>query len=44
MSSSQSGATYESAGVDLEASQRVKERIKEVAKKTYGPNVWGGVG
>ena len=44
MSSSQSGATYESAGVDLEASQRVKERIKEVAKKTYGPNVLGGVG
>ena len=44
MSSPQSGATYESAGVNLEASQRVKERIKEVAKKTYGPNVLGGVG
>ena len=44
MSSPQSGATYESAGVDLEASQRVKERIKQVAKKTYGPNVLGGVG
>ena len=38
------GVTYQDAGVDLSASQRIKEKIKEVAKKTYGGNVVGGVG
>ena len=38
------GVTYRDAGVDLSASQRIKEKIKEVAKKTYGGNVVGGVG
>jgi len=36
--------TYESAGVDLLASEKIKERIKDLADKTYTPNVLGGVG
>jgi phosphoribosylformylglycinamidine cyclo-ligase len=38
------GVTYQDAGVNLSASQVIKERIKKVAKKTYGKNVLGGVG
>lgn len=38
------GVTYRDAGVDLSASQMIKEKIKEVAKRTYGENVVGGVG
>ena len=38
------GVTYRDAGVDLSASQTIKEKIKEVAKRTYGEKVVGGVG
>lgn len=38
------GVTYRDAGVDLSASQTIKEKIKELAKRTYGENVVGGVG
>lgn len=38
------GTTYENAGVNLKASELIKERIKLVAGQTYGPNVIGGVG
>ena len=36
--------TYESAGVNLLASEKIKGRIKDLADKTYTPNVLGGVG
>ena len=36
--------TYESAGVNLLASEKIKDRIKSLAEKTYTPNVLGGVG
>ena len=36
--------TYEAAGVDLLASEKIKERIKDLASKTHTPNVLGGVG
>ena len=39
-----SKATYHSAGVNLEASEQVKNQIKELATNTYGPDVLGGVG
>ena len=39
-----SKATYHSAGVNLEASEQVKNQIKELAANTYGPDVLGGVG
>ena len=38
------GTTYKNAGVNLKASEFVKERIKLVAGQTYSPNVIGGVG
>ena len=37
-------ATYQSAGVNLDASEQVKNQIKELAANTYGPDVLGGVG
>ena len=36
--------TYQSAGVNLEASEQVKIGIKKLAVNTYGPDVLGGVG
>ena len=36
--------TYEAAGVDLLASEKIKKKIKDLADKTYTPNVLGGVG
>ena len=36
--------TYESAGVNLLASEKIKGRIKDLADKTYTSNVLGGVG
>jgi phosphoribosylformylglycinamidine cyclo-ligase len=36
--------TYEAAGVDLLASEKIKERIKDLASNTHTPNVLGGVG
>ncbi len=36
--------TYASAGVDLDAAQSIKERIKRIAAPTYGPQVLSGVG
>jgi len=41
---SDQGPTYQDAGVSLAASERVKRKIKELAEKTYGPSVLGGVG
>ena len=37
-------ATYQSAGVNLDASEQVKNQIKDLAANTYGPDVLGGVG
>src|SRR3972149_2694507 len=36
--------TYASAGVDLEARQRVVQRYREVAKRAGRPEVLGGIG
>ncbi len=36
--------TYKQAGVDLDASQRVKRRIGEIAARTRGPETLAGVG
>ena len=36
--------TYESAGVNLQSSEKIKNKIKDLAKQTYNPNVIGGVG
>lgn len=36
--------TYKNAGVDLDASQALKQRIKDIAIPTYGPEVLSGVG
>ena len=36
--------TYQAAGVDLEASQRVKRRIGDIVKRTHGPEALAGVG
>lgn len=37
-------SVYRAAGVDLEKSTNVKQRISDLAEKTYGPAVLGGVG
>jgi len=37
-------STYESAGVNLQSSEKIKNKIKNLAKQTYNPNVIGGVG
>ncbi len=39
-----SGLTYERAGVNLDASQRLKRRIRDVVTPTHGPEVLAGVG
>ncbi len=36
--------TYASAGVDISAGDRAKERIKYLAQKTFNRNVLGGIG
>ena len=36
--------TYKAAGVDLIASQAVKQRIRDIVTPTHGPNVLAGVG
>ena len=36
--------TYESAGVNLRSSEKIKKRIKDLAEQTYNTNVIGGVG
>ena len=36
--------TYESAGVNLQSSEKIKNKIKDLAKETYNSNVIGGVG
>ena len=36
--------TYIAAGVDLDAGQEIKERIKDIAAPTFGPEVLAGVG
>ena len=36
--------TYKAAGVDLDAAQHVKRRIKEIVDPTHGPEVLSGVG
>ena len=36
--------TYKSAGVDLEAARRVKDRIRDIVTPTHGPQVLGGLG
>lgn len=44
MSQPQSGQTYRDAGVDFDAAEAAKERIKGLAATTHGPEVLGGVG
>ena len=36
--------TYKASGVDLDAAQEVKQRIKAIAADTHGPEVLGAVG
>ena len=36
--------TYEAAGVNMDAAQNVKQRIKAIATPTHGPEVLGGIG
>lgn len=36
--------TYQAAGVDLDASARVKRRIGDIVSRTHGPEVLAGVG
>ena len=36
--------TYKQAGVNLDAAQDIKERIKSIVAPTHGPQVLGGVG
>ena len=36
--------TYETAGVNLQSSEKIKDKIKELAKETYNSSVIGGVG
>ena len=36
--------TYESAGVNLQSSEKIKNKIKDLARETYNPKVIGGVG
>ena len=38
------GLTYKDAGVDIHAGDAIAEDIGQLAKKTYGPEVLGGVG
>jgi phosphoribosylformylglycinamidine cyclo-ligase len=38
------GDAYAAAGVDIDAANRMVERIKSAVKKTHGPNVLAGVG
>ncbi|MEQ9650793.1 MAG: phosphoribosylformylglycinamidine cyclo-ligase [Sandaracinaceae bacterium] len=38
------GLTYEDAGVDIEAGERLVDRIKPLAKRTMIPEVLGGLG
>ena len=42
--STAAGHSYKAAGVDLDASRRVKQRIGSIAAETYGPEVLSGVG
>ena len=35
---------YKQAGVDLDASQEVKRRIRDIAARTHGPEVLAGIG
>ncbi|MFJ3906544.1 phosphoribosylformylglycinamidine cyclo-ligase [Streptomyces sp. NPDC090025] len=44
MSADSSGASYASAGVDIEAGDRAVELMKEWVKKTRRPEVLGGLG
>ena len=44
MSRPQSGQTYRDAGVDFDAADAAKQRIKALAATTHGPEVLGGVG
>ncbi|MFC9844385.1 phosphoribosylformylglycinamidine cyclo-ligase [Streptomyces sp. NPDC127595] len=44
MSETTSGASYASAGVDIEAGDRAVELMKEWVKKTQRPEVLGGLG
>ena len=44
MSQPQSGQTYKDAGVDFDAADATKQRIKTLAATTHGPEVLGGVG
>ncbi len=44
MSRPQSGQTYKDAGVDFDAADAAKQRIKALAATTHGPEVLGGVG
>ena len=44
MSQPQSGQTYKDAGVDFDAAEAAKQRIKALAGTTHGPEVLGGVG
>ena len=44
MSQPQSGQTYKDAGVDFDAAEAAKQRIKALAATTHGPEVLGGVG
>lgn len=39
-----SGLTYRDAGVDIDEADRLIDRIKDVAKKTHGPEVLSGLG
>lgn len=38
------GLTYKDAGVDIRAGDAVAERIGQMARSTYGPEVMGGIG
>ena len=44
MTQPQSGQTYKDAGVDFDAADAAKRRIKALAATTHGPEVLGGVG
>ena len=44
MTQPQSGQTYKDAGVDFDAAEAAKLRIKALAATTHGPEVLGGVG
>ena len=44
MSQPQSGKTYKDAGVDFDAADAAKQRIKTLAATTHGPEVLDGVG